>query len=139
MTSDPSRKEWLATRERLREYDGDLDLDKLTEAAMGYPCPPEPVPPYWRNGGIGSLVVMHHDDGGVWVGFPQLKMETLTSDAAISMADALTEHARYAREVEDPICGHYVSGGAFAMTCQRPKGHPGVCSIGDNDDEGGRV
>lgn len=101
MTGEPSRKEWLATRERLREYDGELDLDNLTEAAMGYPCPPEPVPPYWRSGGIGSLVVMHHGDGGVWVGFPELKMETLTFDAADEMAAALTEHARYARKVEE--------------------------------------
>lgn len=150
MTIDPTRKEWLAARARMDDVLVHLssgDLDSLTEAALGCPCPPEPAPDYWRTGeaGSGCLGVARHADGGVWVGFPDVKHEQLTPDEADAMAGALIEHARYAREQEAkevkptrdapvagplipaPICGR-------GPNCQRPKGHAEVCQPSAEDD-----
>lgn len=109
MSIRPTCKEWLAARERLSETARDIpitafpgELDRLTEAILG-PCPPEPVPPYWRTAQVGGLVVtLHADGGGVWVGFPNSQHEKLTPDEAGEMAAALTEHAHYVRDMPAP-------------------------------------
>jgi hypothetical protein len=141
---DPTRKEWEAARKRMVFVDRrSADADARTEAALG-PCPPEPAPTSWRSGGIGTLLVTPHADGGVWVGFPHVQHEKLTPDEADTMADSLCAHAHYARkQADDPwrsdeeaaalidaikepkVCGRIIDGDLRqAPTCQRPEGHP---------------
>jgi hypothetical protein len=118
MPIDPTRDEWLEAYRRLQRLEQDfLEANPhetiggpsdvaVAEAALGCPCPPHRAPVGWRSGdgGIGTLLVTTHADGGVWVGFPHVKHQALTADEADKAAAALTEHARYAREQGDDQC-----------------------------------
>jgi hypothetical protein len=83
-----TRKEWLERRDQLQDM----------YIALG-PCPPEPAPEPFLKGEY-SLVWDSEsigDAAGAWVGIPG---HALTPDEAEAMAEALVEHARYAREHE---------------------------------------
>jgi hypothetical protein len=128
MSIAPTCKEWLAARERLSETARDIpitafpgELDRLTEAAMGCPCP---LPPYWRTGQVGGLMVTRHAESGVWVGFPLSKYEKLTSNAADEMATAVIEHARYDSETPALPTWRYESLSVASRTV--PYAHQGV-------------
>jgi hypothetical protein len=110
------------------------------------PCPPEPAPKDWYVGNLvlSAVKVGRRRSVVIYCDDPQREDPyLLTAAEAGTMAEALVEHARYAREQGDdswrsdeeaaalidaikepatpePICGH--------LLCQRPKGHPGGCS-----------
>jgi hypothetical protein len=154
VTSDLTHAQWLAARERLREYDGGNDLDALTEAALGCSCPPEPAPEPWRSIGV-TEVRLGAGARDVWVGIPGMAHELLTANEADGMALALTECAAYIREQEarqgqdearerwkdhppvvrppPDICGRVLvgrGGDTWDPVCARPKGHPDFCQKG---------
>jgi hypothetical protein len=102
-------KEWIAIRDALAQaiqFNATVPparrVDLITKDVFGR-CPPEPAPPDWKlEAGDTSRpplrITRHGDDrGGILVGFPHVRYTSLTSKEAVAMANALIEHAAYAR------------------------------------------
>jgi hypothetical protein len=95
MTIDPTRDEWLTTRDALAQaiqlnatVPPVRRVDRIAEDVLG-PCPPEP-PETLRK----DCFTLVETCGGVI----RARELLLTPDEADAMAEALIEHARYARE-----------------------------------------
>lgn len=100
-----TREEWLAARERL---DGALCpprqspqyVDELTEAALGFPCPPEELPVHYVCGV--SFADVYPDDHGlrgrVWV----TQVGAMSPGEVEVLAYALVKRAKWARKQGRP-------------------------------------
>jgi hypothetical protein len=127
---DPTRKEWQAALKRANIVRVDVaPTHAIVEAVLG-PCPPKPPPEPFRS----ALRVL------VWIsdtGELNIPPQVLTPDEADAMAEALVEHADYAREQgeapepkEGPIDDPPEPCRRGWPLCQRPKGHTGACKVG---------
>lgn len=96
MTIDPTRKEWLAARQRVSiAVHANSPTPTVVIAALGCPCPPEPAPEPFRARDGRVLVRILAPD---WIAILDTPGHPLTPGEAIAMADALREHADYVRE-----------------------------------------